>query len=340
VVSNRCGLPSAGITALVLNVTVTQPTAGSYITVYPSDAARPLTSNLNFAAGETRPNAVTVRIGSDGRIKIYNAGGNSHVIVDVGGWYGPSASGGSLYNSLAPARILDTRNGTGGVSGKIGTTPLTFKVTGKDGIPASGVSAVALNTTVTEPTGNSFLTLYPADASNAPLASNLNYLPDQTVPNLVTVKVSPSGDIKLYNAVGSTHVILDVAGWYGATGQFFRAVTPARALDTRIGTGGRTGPLSTASDLPVKVITVGGLPTNGALAVALNVTATQPSSGGFLTLYPSDGSRPLASNLNFVAGQTVPNAAITKIDANGRLNIYNLTGQVHVIVDVAGWFGP
>ena len=97
------------------------------------------------------------------------------------------------------------------------------------------MTAVVLNTTVTEPTAGSFLTLYPFGGA-LPTASNLNFGPDQTVPNLVTVKVGDDGKINVYNAVGETHVILDIAGWYGDAADpngYFHPVPPARVLDTR-----------------------------------------------------------------------------------------------------------
>jgi hypothetical protein len=339
------GVVPAGATAVVLNVTVTEPTASSFLTVYPFEVSRPVASNLNFVANDTRPNAVTARLGPSGTLKIYNLAGATHVIADVAGWYDTVPAGGSLYNALAPTRILDTRNGTGGVSGPLAggeANTLTFKVSGRGGVPSTGATAVVLNTTVTQPTASSFLTLYPADAPARPTASNLNFVAGQTVPNLVTVKLSATGYIKIYNHLGSTHVILDVAGWYGATGQFFRAVTPARALDTRNGTGGTFGKLGAMSTLSLSVLTVGGLPgsPSSISAVVVNATVTEPSASSFLTLFPSNTSRPNASNLNFVAGQTVPNMAITKVGLDGQIKIYNHQGSTHVIVDVAGWFGP
>jgi hypothetical protein len=125
----------------------------------------------------------------------------------------------AYYHPLTPARILDTRIGTGGFSGRLGFgCHINVQVAGVGGVPASGVTAVVLNVTATQPSRGSFLTVYPSDAGLA-VASNLNFVPGQTVPNLVTVKVGADGKVKLYNAVGQTHVVFDVVGWYGgATG--------------------------------------------------------------------------------------------------------------------------
>jgi hypothetical protein len=74
--------------------------------------------------------------------------------------------------------------------------------------------------------------------------------------------------------------------------------------------------------------------------VVLNGTVTEPTQSSYLTLFPANELRPLASNLNFVGSQTVPNAAVLKVAPDGRIKIYNFAGSTHVIVDVAGWFGP
>jgi hypothetical protein len=68
-------------------VTVTGPTASSYLTTWPDGDQRPLSSDLNFTAGQTVPNMVVVKVGADGRINVYNAAGSTDVVVDVMGWY-------------------------------------------------------------------------------------------------------------------------------------------------------------------------------------------------------------------------------------------------------------
>jgi hypothetical protein len=81
------GVPATGVSAVVLNVTVTQPTAPSFLTVYPNGAARPPTANLTFVADQTVPNLVVAEVGVDGKVAVHNGAGSAHVIVDVVGWY-------------------------------------------------------------------------------------------------------------------------------------------------------------------------------------------------------------------------------------------------------------
>ena len=86
------GVPAmnAGVppTAVVLNVTVTNPSSGSYLTIWPDAATRPTTSDLNFVRGLTVPNLVVVKLGTSGSIDIYNGYGSTDVVVDVVGWFG------------------------------------------------------------------------------------------------------------------------------------------------------------------------------------------------------------------------------------------------------------
>jgi hypothetical protein len=358
------GVPASGVSAVVLNVTTTQPSRGSFLTVYPSDAGLPTASNLNFLPGQTVPNLVTVKVGADGKVKLYNAAGQTHVIFDVVGWYGetpdgpppmptptptPDPGGYGFYHPLPPKRILDTRANIG-YSGKVGhngTISVDVTDTYGSGVPAAGVTAVVLNATVTEPNAGSFLAVWPADAAK-PNASNLNFGPGQTVPNLVIVKVgawgAADGKVNVYNAVGQVHVIFDVVGWYGGPGTdgtLFRSLPPIRIMDTRLGLGwpGKLGHNGTAS---VDVTGVGGVP-EGAKGVIVNATVTEGTAGSFITVYPSDvPQRPTASNLNFGPGQTVPNLVMIKVPTTGptpgRVNVYNAAGQVHVIFDVVGYF--
>jgi hypothetical protein len=251
---------------------------------------------------------------------------------------------GSRFNPLPPARVLDTRVGTGAPAAKIpGGGAIDLQVTGRGGVPATGVSAVVLNVTVTEPDVAGWLTAWPAGEAR-PLASNLNFVRGQTVPNLVVVKVGAGGKVSLFNSAGATHVVADVGGWYGASGATagsrYHPVAPSRLLDTRVGLGSLLSMLLPTGTLDLQVTGRGGVPATGVTAVAVNVAVTQPLSGGWLTAWPSGDPLPLASSLNFAAGQTVANLVVVKVGPDGKINFFNGGGGLHVIADVAGWFGP
>jgi hypothetical protein len=353
-ITGQGGVPSTGVAAVVLNVTVTNATAPSYLTVWPTGIPRPLASNLNFVAGQTVPNLVEVAVGSNGQVSVYNAAGATDVIFDVAGYVAtPTAVAGpdGLNNPVVPFRILDTRTGTGAPQAAVGPNQtITVQVTGVTGsnVPASGVAAVILNVTVTGPTAPSYLTVFPTGTTK-PVVSNLNFVAGQTVPNRVIVKVGTNGQVSIYNAAGSVHVIADVGGWFtdgvtATTGSRFVGVIPARILDTRNGTGGVSSPIGPNASIAVTVAGRGNVPAMTATippsAVVLNVTVTNPTSGSYLTAWPDGApSRPLASDLNYTAGLTVPNLVVVKLGSNGLIDLYNAYGSVNVIIDVVGWYG-
>jgi hypothetical protein len=251
---------------------------------------------------------------------------------------------GSTYFPLSPGRVLDTRNGTGtgGTINPIGPGgKIDLKVTDVVGVPATGVTAVALNVVATDASGpDSYLTIWPAGQTQ-PLASNLNFKPGVSVPNLVIARVGIDGKVSIYNNLGTINVAADVQGYFqgDATGSSYLPLTPSRVLDTRNGTGGTASPVGPGGVIELKVTDAGGVPATGGTAVALNVTATNVSGAeSYLTVWPSGTSRPTASNLNFIQGQTVPNLVIARVGDGGKVAIYNNLGNVDVVADTQGWF--
>jgi hypothetical protein len=213
------GVPASGAEGVVVNVTVTNTTAASFLTIYPRGAVRPLISNLNWGPGKTIPNRVVVRIGSSGDINIYNSHGSTDVIVDVNGYFTDATASGKQFVGVTPVRLVDTRNGTGGFTGKLHTgTVRNVQVAGRGGVPGMGTAtpptAVVLNVTATAPSTAGYFTVYPAGAA-LPFASDVNFLYGQSVPNLVVVKVGPSGDVNVFNRIGNVHLVVDVVGWFG-----------------------------------------------------------------------------------------------------------------------------
>ncbi|MEV4944985.1 FlgD immunoglobulin-like domain containing protein [Streptomyces sp. NPDC053755] len=244
------------------------------------------------------------------------------------------------YQPVTPARVMDTRDGTGVAKAKIGPGgTVTLTVAGKGGVPARGVSAVVLNVTATNPTAGTFVSVYPYGTTRTS-ASNLNITAGQTVPNLVVVPVK-DGKVTFYNRNGSVDLIADVAGYHSLTGSGsrFEPVTPARVMDTRDGTGVAKAKIGPGGTVTLTVAGKGGVPATGATAVVLNVTATNPTAGTFVSAYPYGTTRTSASNLNITAGQTVPNLVVVPVK-DGKVTFYNRNGSVDLIADVQGFHAP
>lgn len=344
-ITGRGGVPATGVGAVALNVTVTNPTAASYLTAYPTGSPPPTAANLVFTAGQTVPNMVVVKVGGGGQVSLFNYAGATDVIVDVLGWFPVGAS----FTGLSPARLMDTRpayptiDGLFAGVGPVGSgTSKNLVVTGRGGVPIADVGAVALNVTVTNPTAPSFLTVWPTGAA-MPTAANLNYVAGQSVPNMVMAKVGTDGQISMFNFSGTADVVVDVLGWFPPTGSF-TGLTPARLMDTRSGYSTidaqsvAAGPIGAGATSELIVVGRGGVPSAGVGAVALNVTVTNPTAPSFLTVFPAGSPRPTAANLNYVARQTVPNMVIVKVGNAGKISLFNFGGSADVIVDVLGWF--
>jgi hypothetical protein len=328
----------AGADAVVLNVTATTPTASSFLAVYPAGGTVPATSSLNFLAGQTIPNLVVVQVPASGQIAFTVGTGSVHVIADLVGYFG--AGDGDLYNSVVPARILDSRGPLGGWGTQlVPGTPTTLLVHGQGGVPATA-DAVILNVTATDATADGFLTVYPSGGT-MPETSNLNFSVGKSSPNLVVTKVGADGRVAFAAGEGSVNVIADVVGYFDTTsGDEFHAVVPSRVLDSRTTTGGfGSTPVAAGPAKNLKVVGFGGVRAD-ATAVFANTTVTEPTADGFLTVYPSGAATPPTSNLNFLAGETVPNLVAVGVGSEGNVAISNSAGSAHVIVDVVGYFTP
>jgi len=235
---------------------------------------------------------------------------------------------------VTPARLYDSRTGRklplgAGTTGEV-------QVLGAGGVPLSGVTAVALNVTATGGTTDSSFTVWPSGDAQPGLPNLLSPI-TRSVPNLVIVKVGVGGRVNVMNDQGTTNCVVDVVGYFRTTAATrLQPTSPFRALDTRNGTGGRLGQIGANSSYDVTVRGVGGVPAS-AESVVVNVTAVSPTTGSWLTVWPSGEARPNASSLNYVAGLVVPNLVIAKIGTNGKISVYNANGAVHVIVDILGY---
>lgn len=340
-VAGLAGVPS-GADAVTLNVTVTDTTAPSYLTVWPKGEARPTASNLNWSPGQTIPNAVTVKVGVNDSVSVFSVAGAVNVVVDAVGYYeDPGAqAGGAGFTPLTPSRILDSRPQS--QVGPYGTPwftdqSRTVTVTGAGGVP-TGAEAVVMNVTVTGTTAASYLTVAPHGGSR-PTVSNLNWLAGDTIANAVTVKLPAGGAIDVYSMMGGVDVIIDVVGYFDVgTGAAFHPLTPARVQDSRVATGDYATPWSAGTSRDIHVGGGGGVPED-AVAVLSNVTVTNTTAPSFLSLWPAGGSRPTVSTLNWKTGVTIPNAATTRLGVSGMLGVYSHGGNADVLVDVAGWYG-
>ncbi len=337
----RAGMAASGIGSVVLNVTAVNPQGPGYITAWPTGLTQPLASNLNYAANQIVPNLVITKVGADGTVSVFTSAATD-LVVDVAGYFPTTSS----FVGLQPARLFDSRPGYSTIDSQQAGTGLismgaetVVVAVGRGGVPATGIKAVVLNVTAVDPTSPGYLTVSPYGGGGT--TSNLNFAAGQTVPNLVVTGVS-NGTVTITHSASRAHLVVDVMGYFPATSPF-RPLQPMRLLDTRPGTFTFDGQQAAAGRLGPGTVTKlaitrrGEIPDRHVGSVVLNLTVTQPTGSGFVTVWPSGQPRPTASNLNFSDGQTTANAVIVKVGDDGTVSIFNSTAT-HLIADVTGWF--
>lgn len=323
--------------SFVVNVTVVTPAALGYLTVFPGDGPRPLASNLNFVAGRTVANLVSVVRAADGTFKITNTSARpAHVVVDLVGVHGGLFSSGAYgLVPLEPVRAYDSRQD--------GPFSSEFAEDVELGELPVGTKAVVLNVTAVGASRAGHVTVFPSTEPDVPLVSNLNVANASPIANLVVVAAESDGVISVATSIPRVDLVFDVVGVYAADTSFappaprFRPIAPTRILDTRNGTGAPPGAIGQGRELVFDIDDVASVP-DDAEAVLMNVTATGSTTAGYLSIWPGGMTRPVVSSLNFLAGQTVPNLVLVPIGADGTVRVFTLAASAHVVADLAGYY--
>ncbi len=241
---------------------------------------------------------------------------------------GPAAAAdtGSAFTSVPPLRVLDTRWGTGGITGPVGPAR-TVALNLSAQLPADA-TAVVLNVTGVSPTASTYVTVFPHGTAR-PNASNLNLVAGDIRPNLVTVAVGTGRTVDLYNNSGNVQLLADLAGYYRpGAGDRYTPLPPARVLET-------TSPLDPGA---TRTIPLNGRVPASATSVTLSVTGVRPTASTFVTAWPTGATRPGASNLNLPAGSTRSNMVTVPVGAGRQVSLFNNSGQIDVRVDLTGFY--
>jgi hypothetical protein len=378
-------LEPANVLAVVVNLTVTDTGANGYLEAY-GKGAKPAdrTSIVNFGPGQTVPNVAIVRPGDLGQLEIglFGQNGTANVVVDVFGWFSTSnyipasaaADDGSRLIPVTPARVLDTRDGTGqpAAGALAAKQSITLKIRGVNSVnptltavvpDSPNVTGVLLNMVgiTTDPGGTStYVSVFPENLSPGqdPTTSNLNLVPNAIKANLVFVPVGADGSVRIFNNQGVTQVVADVVGYMlkgqdktTRAGRVVPLTSPYRTFDTRDQRWGGValGP-GQAEDWSfadfASSVAIGPDLVGPQLAVIGNLTSASLTRQyasvfvrSFMTAYPSCAAgvscRPLSSNINTVEGPPIPNMAVLTYGTNNTVTFYNLAGNSHYIFDAS-----
>ncbi len=334
------GVPTTGVTAAVVNVTVVGPTASSYVTLFPEGTTQPVVSNLDFTTGETLANLATVPLGSQGGLTVYNYVGSVNVVVDVEGYYTTTPQTSGLFNPVNPLRVLGTLAAGASIGPGVSTAVI---VAGVDGVPADA-SAVVANVTVAGSSAPGYLTVFPAPTTGTPTpptASNVNFTTGQVIANRVIIPVGANGVIEVYNNSGSVRVDVDLDGYYtgssGELGSAFTPMSPVRVTDTRVALNGSQ--IGGGNSETFTFLSEGLSAT--ATALVANVTVVAGVSAGYLTVYPTtESAPPAASDANFTANSIAQSFTLAPLNG-AATDLFNSSAvPVNIVIDAFGFFSP
>ena len=280
----------------------------------------------------------------------------SSTLTDIGGRSAKASTKvtvGPVFVPVGPVRVLDTRSGLGAPKAKVKAGGVVrLRVNGAAGI--AGASSVLLNLTVTDTTGNGYVTAYP-DGAKRPTAASLNYRPGQTVANLTDVPVGADGIVDLYASAGTLDLVADAEGYNTLTpagdgtilmndaamwGEFHSVLDTRGNRSQGLPKLGKVGPGGSVTFQALPEHSNAGSYEYGATAVVLDVTETDATATSYVTGYRPGSGRPNTSNLNFGAGETRSTTVVVPVDAQGRVSLYNHAGSVDLIASVEGFYQP
>ncbi|NUR81416.1 MAG: CHAP domain-containing protein [Dermatophilaceae bacterium] len=234
----------------------------------------------------------------------------------------------------APARLLDTRTGVGAPLARVPSgSAVTVQVTGRAGVPATGVETVLLNVNATGPAAAGYLTAH-ANGTTQPGSRAMSYAAGGATTTLVLSRVGTDGKVRLYTSA-TTDLSADLVGW-SPTGGYVSGGAPTRVLDTRNGVGTPKARLAAGGTLTLPLLGRAGVPMTGVGAVLLDVSAAAPSAGGFLTTWPAGAARPAAPQTRYEAAGAATGLVEAQLGTGGAVTIHS-TAQTDVLVDVVGW---
>ncbi len=354
-VLGTAGVPAYGVSAVLVDVAAISPTATTHLTAFPGGTPQPATSTVNAHKGDIISATQVVRVGADGTLSVYTNSGDTHIMVDVHGYFRAgsveASPAGGGFVAVPHRRVADTRDGTGTTKGTVpsgGTR--TIALTG--GTIPVGATGALLDIAVVGATGPGYLRAYPTGGP-VETRSLLDYVSGITSQG-VAVKLSANGQVTIENRGPAVHLVISVQGYVTATartGAGLRLTPPTRVLNTTADQGVAVPANGTVA---VQLSGANGIPSAGLAGAIVNLAVVKPTGTGFLAVKPDSGAAFVSGDpsvLNFTAGQHARASMVVvqggkfdpvrRVGQDGRILIKNVSGgTIHLLVDLHGWFGP
>lgn len=322
------GVPATGVSAVLVRITTVTPTAATWLAAYPSGTTRPSVSMLNVGAAETLSNTAVVRPGTNGQITLYNAYGETHVMVDAQGYFTSSTGGANGgFVPLTQRRALDTTKTTIIPAG--GTRTVDLAATG--GVPANASSAF-VELTVPPTTAPGYFIAAPTGVTAANVGV-IHYENGIYAASGAVLPLTTDGRVTFTNKGGAAaHLVIDVMGYFSKTAT---AGAGLRPLTARL----YSGTLGAQATVDVQVGGANGLPTRGIAGAALSMEAGGGTAAGALRAWPAGEAEPAVAHTEYAPATHHRASVVVKPGADGKVRIKNYgTASTSVYIDMEGWF--
>jgi lysophospholipase L1-like esterase len=330
------GVPATGVSAVLVRIMATDPTASTFLELWPDGTPRPVDlSTLNVGAGENLSNLAVVAPGENGGLAVYNRSGQTHIGVDVQGYFTTATPAAGGFVPVTHTRLIDTRSALGTTTGTIPAGgSRTVKIAGTF-VPA-GATAAYVNLLVPGATAGGWVGSAPPGTAVGKGA--LNYVAGSTQSG-ATIKLAADGRVTFYNkGSAAINLVVILEGYFSGVvggGTPFRPVA-SRLLNTR--TAGTGLPLAGGATIDVQVAGASGLPATGVAGAVLNLTVT-PEQAGYLKAWPVAEPEPDVTLMDFKAGNWRTNTVVLRPGPDGKIRLRNgSAAPIHLIVDLQGWF--
>jgi hypothetical protein len=332
------GIATSDVSAVALDLEVSDPSATTSVWVYPAGSARPAAANLYVGAKSTRTNFVLANLGKGGAITIFVSHGSAPVYLDASGYFSAAGlssaygEGGSLQEYLYPGTILDTK------AYKIGALKHDYEVDAPvnfDPVDASHVTSLLVEVTAYGSSGSGTLTGYATnDENNAPIPNTtvLAYSPGVTTSNLAIISAgSFYSSTRTYPSVSflnrgkdSVQLVVTILGFFDDNSYFlygarYVPTAPVHLFDKSMG--------SDSND----TFAAGTHGDTWTAAFNLDMAAYTPTATTELGLRAIGyGSVPQDGELHAYAHVTSIGSVLNPVGNDNEMSIHNSSGRVNV----------
>ncbi|MWC00247.1 hypothetical protein [Agromyces seonyuensis] len=340
-VAGLAGVPSDGSAGSVSVVaTVAEIAAQGQLFGRPNDQSP--STLMGIYGGDDRQNtsfSAVVALSDDGTIQLQTES-VARLVIDVQGYYTESDDG-TAPGGFVPMngnRIVDTRSGLGAAKSSLGNgASIDVQVTGAANIPVGASAAIVNLIAVNTLTNTGYLTPY-ASGTPRPLNS-FNYAGSVATSMQAQVKLSPAGKLTIYNYGSITNLVIDIQGYFTATGAKGAVFTPAtgRVFDSRTP---EFGPLGKNETRAIQVAGRAGAPAmgSGITAAVLTLTSLATNGPGNATVWADGTSRPNTTSINFDDGTIRSNTITVPLGSNGKISLNNVADATNYVIDLQGWY--